>query len=90
MKKNILIQILAFKMILASSVFSWASVETQKIDFTHKIKTARSDERNLLKAFQAELQSEAPHTLEQEEVIEFLNSEIRWKAPEHNAKNSNF
>jgi hypothetical protein len=67
-----------------------ASTGSQKIDFTQKIKGARSEEKNLLKAFQAEIKIESPSDYEQEEVVEFLNSEIRWKAPKQNAKNSDY
>lgn len=61
-------------------------VEDKK-DFTLRIMDARSEQNQLLKSFQAEVGAHKETTPEEAEVIEFLNSEIRWKAPTKNADN---
>ena len=57
-----------------------------KRDFTLSINDARSEQSDLLESFQEELQVQYDTTPEEAEVIEFLNSEIRWKSPQQNAK----
>lgn len=54
-------------------------------DFTLPINDARNEQKDHLKSFQAELKSNKEVTIEEAEVIEFLNSEIRWKSPRQNA-----
>jgi hypothetical protein len=81
MKKYILI----LSLLIATS----ASAKVNKrIDFNNQIKSARVEQQSLLKNFQQELKTQPDHSPDQSEVVEFLNSEIRWKSPKHNAQNN--
>ncbi|MCB0356776.1 MAG: hypothetical protein KDD40_07195, partial [Bdellovibrionales bacterium] len=63
-----------------------ANKKVKNHDFTMSIKDARSEQKHLLESFQAELKEQPAATPEEAEVVEFLNSEIRWKSPQQNAK----
>lgn len=59
-----------------------------KINFDKHIRSARSEEKELLQNFKVQISDEAaPNAKTKGEVIEFLNSEIHWPSPDQNAKN---
>ena len=81
---------LIFSLILILASGSSLAMESKKgvstHDFTLSIKDARAEQNELLNNFQEELQVQHETTPEEAELIEFLNSEIRWKSPQQNAK----